>query len=417
VLGELRTIDDVDVEDRRVLLRADFDVPLIQAPAGAPVRVADDARIQAALATIHELRLRGARLVIISGLGRPQGHDPALSMRPVADHLAKLTGDPVVLAPAVTGRHARDLTERLAPGQVLMLENVRFEPGEMDNDPRLASALAELADLYVNDDFGSTHRAHASTEGIAHRLPCAAGRLLAREVGALNAIAYAPERPLVTILGGAKLGGKIALVRRFLELADAVCIGGGMCFPFLAAQGHSVGSSLCPHEDLEPARVALTAAGPGCRLELPRDLLLAKRDDEESMPVRVLDGADVPDGWMGLDIGPATADRYAAEIAAAATVFWYGPMGRIELAPFAAGTHAIAGAIASTPAVTVAGGGETAMAVRSFGLRHHVSHLSSGGAATLEFLAGRELPGVQALRRGRGAMSLPSGRPCARRGI
>lgn len=401
MLGELRTIDDVDVEGRRVLLRADFDVPLTQAPAGAPVRVADDARIQNALATIQELRRRGARLVIVSGLDWPQGHDPALSMRPVADHLAKLTGDPVSLAPAVTGRRTRDLTERLAPGEVLMLENVRFEPGETRNDPRLASALAELADLYVNDDFGSAHRAHASTEGVAHRLSGAAGRLLAREVGALSAIAQAPERPLVAILGGAKLGGKIGLVRHFLELADAVCIGGGMCFPFLAAKGHSVGSSLCPHEDLEPARLTLGAAAePGCRLELPRDLLLAGRDDKERIAARVLDRVDVPDGWMGFDIGPATADRYATEIAAAATVFWYGPMGRFELAPFAAGTRAIAGAIASTPAVTVAGGEETAMALRSFGLRDHVSHVSSGGAATLEFLAGRKLPGVQALQRG-----------------
>ena len=403
MLGELRTIDDVDVEGRRVLLRADFNVPLTKASAGAPVRVADDARIQAALATIQELRLRGARLVIVSGLDRPQGHDSALSMRPVADRLAALTGDPVLLAPAVTGWRARDLTERLEPGQVLMLENVRFEPGETRNDPRLASALAELADLYVNDDFGSAHRAHASTEGVAHQLPAAAGRLLAREVGALNAIAHDPERPLVTIVGGARLRGKIGAVRRFLELADAVCVGGGTCFPFLAAQGHRVGSSLCPHEDLEPARLALSAAaGPGCRLELPQDLLLARRDDEESTPARMRNGVDVPDGWMGLDIGSNTAARYAAEIAAAATVFWYGPMGRFELAAFAAGTRAIAGAIAATPAVTVAGGGATAMALRSFGLRHHVSHLSAGGAATLEFLAGRELPGVQALRQPRG---------------
>jgi phosphoglycerate kinase len=402
VLCELRTIDHVEYEDRRVLLRADLNTPLTQASVGGPARVTDDARIQGALATIQELRLRGARLVIVSHLDRPPGNVPVPSMRPVADRLAQLTGDPVLLAPSVTGRHTRDLTERLAPGQMLMLENVLFEPGETRNDPRLASALAELADLYVNDDFGSAHRAQASTEGVARRLPGAAGRLLAREVGALTAIVHAPERPLVAVFGGSRLRGKIGAVRRFLELADVVCIGGGICFPFLAAQGHSVGSSACPCEELEPARRALTSAGPGCRVELPQDLLLAARDAEESTPARVVDGADVPDGWMGLDIGPTTAGRYAAEISGAATVFWYGPMGRFELAPFAVGTHAIADAIASTSAVTVAGGGETAMALRSFGLLDHVSHLSSGGAATLEFLAGRELPGVQALRRAAG---------------
>jgi phosphoglycerate kinase len=400
VLGELRTIDDLNVEGRRVLLRADFSVPLTQASARAPARVADGTRIRAALATIQELRLRGARLVLVSHLDRPEGHDPALSMRPVADHLAKLTGVPVLLAPAVTGPHVRELSDRLAPGQMLMLENVRFEPGETRNAPTLASALAELADLYVDDDFGSAHCVHASTEGVAHRLPCAAGRLLASEVGALNAIVQRPERPLVAVLGGAKASGKIGVARHLLKLADVVCIGGGMCFPFLAAQGHSVGGSLCPHDDLEPARLALAAAArSGCRLELPQDLLLAETGDEEGIPARALDGVDVPDGWRALDIGPKTADRYAAEIAAAATVFWYGPMGRFELAPFAAGTHAIADAIASTSAATIAGGAKTAQALRSFGLHDHVSHLSTGGAATLEFLAGRELPGVQVLLR------------------
>jgi phosphoglycerate kinase len=400
VLSELRTIDDVDVEGRRVLLRADFNVSLTHASAGAPVRVADDTRIHEALATIQELRRRGARLVLVSDLDRPEGHGPALSMRPVADRLAKLTGDRVLLAPAVTGRHVQELTEQLAPGQMLMLENAWFEPGETYNDPRLASALADLADLYVNDAFGSAHCANASTEGVAHRLPCAAGRLLAREVGALNAIVQTPERPLVAILGGAKVSGKIGVVRRFLELADVVCIGGGMCFPFLAAQEHGVGGSLCPHEDLQSARLALAAAArSGCRLELPQDLLLAGREDEEGMPARVLDGVDVPDAWMGLDIGPKTADRYAAEIAAAATVLWYGPMGRFELAPFAVGTHAIADAVASTSAVTIAGGEAAARALRSFGVQDHVSHLSAGGEATLQFLAGRELPAVQVLLR------------------
>jgi phosphoglycerate kinase len=395
----LTTIDELDVEGRRVLVRADFNVPLKPGPAGGPVEVADDTRIRAALPTIEELRRRGARLVLASHLGRPKGTDPALSMRPVADRLAELTGAPVTLAPAVIGSPVRELTERLEPGDMLMLENVRFEPGETRNDPELVSALAELADLYVNDAFGTAHRAHASTEGVAHRLPSAAGRLMEREVRALSAIVQEPERPLVAILGGAKVSDKIGVVERFLELADVLCIGGAMCFPFLAAKGHSVGASLCPEGDLEPARRALGAASNSrCRLELPDDLMLAE-SAEAGTPPRWLDGVDVPGGWMGLDIGLRTAARYAAEVTGAATVFWNGPMGRFEIGPFAAGTRAIADAVASTSATTVVGGGETVQAMRTFGLDDRVSHLSTGGGATLELLEGRELPGVQALLR------------------
>ena len=242
----LRTIDELDVEGRRVLLRADFNVPLHRPQPGGPIEVADDTRIRAALETIAELRARGARLVLVSHLGRPKGIDPALSMQPVADRLAELTGAPVTLAPAVTGPEVIELTERLAPGEMLMLENIRYEPGETRNDPDLVSALAELADMYVNDAFGTAHRAHASTEGIAHRLPSAAGRLMEREVHTLQAIVERPDRPLVAILGGAKVSDKIGVVERFLELADVLCIGGAMCFPFFAAQGHRVGASLCP---------------------------------------------------------------------------------------------------------------------------------------------------------------------------
>jgi phosphoglycerate kinase len=293
----------------------------------------------------------------------------------------------------------RELTERLAPAQMLMLENVRYEPGETHDDPDLVAALAELADVYVNDAFGTAHRAHASTEGVAHRLPSAAGRLMQREVDALSAIVDHPKRPLVAILGGAKVSDKIGVVERFLELAVAVCIGGAMAFRFLAAQGHSVGASLCPLEDIETARGALTAAaGSSGRLELPRDLVVAEHA-EAGEPLRPLDGVDVPDNWMALDIGPRTAARYAAEIAAAAAVFWNGPMGRFELPPFATGTRAIAAAVASTRATTVVGGGETVEAMRSFGLQDRVSHLSTGGGATLELLEGRELPGVHALLR------------------
>jgi phosphoglycerate kinase len=398
--NEFRTIDDLDVEGRRVLLRADFNVPITPASAGGPVSVADDTRIRAALSTIEELRRRGARLVLSSHLGRPKGPDPALSMRPVADRLENLTGASVPLAPAVIGPRVCELTERLEPGQMLMLENVRFEAGETCNDPALASALAELADLYVDDAFASAHRAHASTWGVAHLLPCVAGRLMEREVNALNAVVERPARPLVAILGGAKIGDKSGVVRRFLELADVVCIGGGMCFPFLAALGHSVGQSLCPREDVEQARMALVAAaGSTDRLALPRDLLLARWGEEDRAMTRFLDGVEVPDGWMGLDIGRATADRYAAEVASAATVFWNGPMGRFELPQFVAGTLAIADAVASTSATTVVGGGETAESLRRFGLQDRVNHLSTGGGAMLEFLEGRELPGVQVLLR------------------
>jgi len=392
----LRTIDELDVEGRRVLVRADFNVPLEQSRPGGPIEVADDTRIRAALKTIAELRGRGARLVLVSHLGRPKGPDPALSLRPVADRLAELTGAPVTLAPAVIGPQVRELTDRLAPGEMLMLENIRYEPGETHNDPELVSALAELADVYVNDAFGTAHRAHASTEGIAHQLPSAAGRLIEQEVSTLQAIVEHPDRPLVAILGGAKVSDKLGVVERFLELADVLCIGGAMCFPFLAALGHGTGASLCPPEDLEPARRALqVAAGSQCRLELPSDLSLAPAGQKG--PSRRLDGVDVPHDWSGLDIGPDTAARYAAEIAAAGTVFWNGPMGRFELEPFAAGTRAVAEAIASTPARTVVGGGETVEAMRKFGLEDRVTHLSTGGGATLEFLEGRQLPGVRAL--------------------
>jgi phosphoglycerate kinase len=392
----LRTIDDVDVAGRRVLVRVDFNVPLGHDASGATT-VADDTRIRAALPTIEELRRRRARLVLVSHLGRPKDREPELSMRPVAERLAELVGAPVALAPAVVGPEVRALTERLAPGQMLMLENVRYEPGETHDDPDLVSALAELADVYVNDAFGTAHRAHASTEGVAHRLPSAAGRLMQREVDALSAIVDHPKRPLVAILGGAKVSDKIGVVDRFLELADVLCIGGAMAFPFLAARGHSVGASLCPREDIDTARdVLTTAAGSRGRLELPQDLVLAERIEADAPP-RPLDGVDVPDGWTGLDVGRRTAERYAAEIAAAAMVFWNGPMGRFELGSYAAGTRTIADAVASTRATTVVGGGETVEALRSFGLQDRVSHLSTGGGATLEFLEGRELPGVQAL--------------------
>jgi phosphoglycerate kinase len=406
----MRCIDDLEVQGRRVLVRVDFNVPLAVGADGA-IEIADDTRIRAALPTIEELRARGARLVLVSHLDRPEGRRvPGLSMAPVAARLRELLGEAqVALAPDVVGEPVRALAEELGDGDLLVLENVRFEPGETRNDPELAGALAELAELYVNDAFGAAHRAHSSTAGVAHLLPNAAGRLLEREVSTLAGLMENPARPLVAVIGGSKVADKIAVIDRFLAIADAILIGGAMCFPFLAAQGHTVGESLCDAEDVAHARRALAQVAAGAqraggdvssviqaRLELPSDLMIADRFAAEAEH-RVLDGVDVPDGWMGLDIGPATAQRYGAEIARAGTVFWNGPMGAFELGPFADGTRAVAEAVAETRGVSVIGGGDSASALVQFGLQESVDHLSTGGGATLELLEGRALPGVEAL--------------------
>jgi phosphoglycerate kinase len=414
----MRNLDQLDVRGKRVLVRVDFNVPMSKDGDGRWM-VADDTRIVQALPTIEQLRARGARLVLVSHLGRPEGRPEAdLSLAPVAERLRELTGAHVTLAPEVVGPRAQALAEQLEDGEILLLENVRFMPGETTNDPELAHSLAALADAYVNDAFGVAHRAHASTVGVAQLLPGAAGRLLEREVNTLNGILQSPERPLVAVIGGAKVADKICVIDRFLTLADVVIIGGAMCFPFLAAQGHEVGDSLCDPDDVEHARRVLAypeghpvegishrAHPPGgrqaalaghARLELPSDLVIGERL-EESAEHRVLEGLDVPDGWMGLDIGPATAKRYAGEIARAGTVFWNGPMGAFELEPFAAGTRAVAEAVAAAPGVTVVGGGDSAAALARFGLEGTVDHLSTGGGATLEFVEGRTLPGVHAL--------------------
>ena len=394
----MRSIDDLDVRGRRVLVRVDFNVPLGQRPDGTTA-VADDTRIRASLPTIEELRRDGARLVLVSHLGRPKGKtDPKLSMAPVAARLAELTGADVTLAPGVCGEAVVRAAEQLADGQILLLENVRFEPGEEANDPAFSRCLAELADLYVNDAFGTAHRAQASTEGVAHLLPNAAGRLLETEVRTLERILEHPEHPLVAIVGGAKVADKIGVIDRFLALADAVLIGGAMCFPFLRAQGHAVGDSLCGAEDVEHAKRALAAAGaPGkAQLLLPVDLVIATAFAADAEH-RVLDGVDVPDGWMGLDIGPATAALYAEQIEGAGTVFWNGPMGAFEMEPFAAGTRAVAQAVADAPGLTVVGGGDSAAALSRFGLAGGVDHVSTGGGATLKMVEGATLPGVAAL--------------------
>ncbi len=298
----------------------------------------------------------------------------------------------------MVGDEVRSALDRLEPGSVLVLENTRWEPGETKNDPALARELASLADVYVMDAFGSAHRAHASTAGVAELLsPAVAGLLLEREVSTLRSIVEAPERPLVVVLGGAKVSDKIALIDRFLDVADTLLIGGAMCFSFFRAQGISTGDSLVEEEGVELARRALEKAeGSRCRLTLPTDLVLG-REFDAGTERRELDGVEVPDGWMGLDIGPRSAAAYADEIGSAGTVFWNGPMGAFELEPFAAGTRALAEAVARAPGTTVVGGGDSGAALAEFGLADQVDHLSTGGGASLELLEGKELPGVEVL--------------------
>jgi phosphoglycerate kinase len=378
----VRTLEDLEVEGKRVFVRVDFNVPLDGG------HIVDDTRIRAALPTIEQLRSRGARLLLAAHLGRPKDREPELSLRPVAERLGELLGAEVKLAPSL---------DEVPDGDLVMLENVRYEPGETKNDAQLAERYAALADAYVDDAFGAAHRAHASTVGVAQLLPSAAGLLLQREVETLKRILEAPQAPLVAIVGGAKVTDKIGVIEAFLDRAQTILIGGAMCFPFFRAQGHSVGASLCEEEGIEPASRALAAAEEkGCRLLLPEDLVLG-RGFAADTETQALDGVDVPDGWMGLDIGPRSAGFYAQEIAGAGTVFWNGPMGAFELEPFAAGTRTVAEAVAEAPGTTVVGGGDSAAALAEFGLADKVDHLSTGGGASLELIEGKTLPGVEVL--------------------
>jgi phosphoglycerate kinase len=388
-----RTVRDLKLEEgERVLVRVDFNVPLDGG------RVADDARIRAALPTI-ELLLEGrASPILCSHLGRPKGRDPQTSLAPVSARLGELIDAPVLQAPEVIGPEVRRGADRLRPGSVLVLENTRWERGETENDPALAEELAALAHAYVDDAFGAAHRAHASTVGVAEHLrPAVAGLLLEREVTTLRAIVETPERPLVVVLGGAKVSDKIALIDKFLDTADALLIGGAMCFSFFRAKGIPTGDSLVEEEGVELARRALAKAeSSDCRLLLPTDLVLGDRFDADAER-HEQDGTDVPDGWMGLDIGPRSASAYGEEIARAGTVFWNGPMGAFEMEPFAAGTRTVAEAVAAAPGTTVVGGGDSAAALAQFGLDDEVDHLSTGGGAALELLEGKPLPGVEVL--------------------
>ncbi len=385
------SVRDAEVAGRTVLVRADLNVPLDGG------EVSDDARIRAALPTIRLLRERGAAIVICSHLGRPEGRDESLSMAPVAERLGELLGVEVGLAPGVVGPEVEAAAAALGAGELLLLENSRWEPGEKRNDPELAAGLAALADLFVNDAFGAAHRAHASTAGVAAELPAYAGLLLERELAELGALLEDPRRPLVVAIGGAKVSDKIAVIDRFLEIADALLIGGAMCFSFFRARGIATGDSLVEERGVPLAQRALERAESSpCELLLPVDLVLGAELSAAAEAVG-LDGVEVPDGMIGLDVGPRTAERYAAAIAAAGTVFWNGPMGAFELEPFAAGTRRIAAAIAETGATTVVGGGDSGAALARYGLADRVDWLSTGGGASLELIEGKELPGVEAL--------------------
>jgi len=391
-----KTVADVEVAGKRVLVRVDFNVP--QDETGA---ITDDARIRAALPTLRLLIERGARIVLATHLGRPKGVDPRWRLDPVARRLEELLGRPVKKLDDCVGPAVREAVAALQPGEVLLLENVRFHPEEEKNDPAFAKELAALADLYVNDAFGAAHRAHASTEGVARHLPAVAGLLMQKEIETLGAALESPTRPFVALLGGAKVHDKIGVIENLLTKVDALLIGGGMSFTFLKAQGREIGKSLLEADCLEVARTTLQrAAARGVRLDLPVDVVVARefRPDAES---RVVPVDAIPPDWMGVDIGPATRAAFGAVLRGARTVIWNGPVGVFEMPAFAEGTRAMCDVLAEVTAAggtTIIGGGDTAAAVEKLGYGDRMTHLSTGGGASLEFLAGKELPGVAALQ-------------------
>ncbi len=389
--GVVPSLSDLEVEGTRVLVRADLNVPL------SGTTVADDYRIRASLPTLRELRQGGATVVVCSHLGRPRGVDPTVSMAPVAARLGELGGFPVALASDVIGPGAQRVVGEAAAGDVVMLENTRFEPGETTNDPAVADGLARLADLFVLDAFGSAHRAHASTVGVAERLPSAAGRVLEAEVHAFGRLLENPERPSVVILGGAKVSDKLGVMKALLPKVDALLVGGAMCFTLLAAEGYEVGRSRVEREMIDEVRAVLGSADGG-KVSLPSDIVVGDVFSSDAEH-RVVEARDVPDDAVGLDIGPATAAEFASIAGEAGTLFWNGPMGVWEWSEFAAGTRAVAEAVVGCAGYTVAGGGDSVAALRSFGLDGGVDHLSTGGGAGLQYLEQGTLPGLAALER------------------
>ncbi len=394
-MATLRTIDDLDACAKRVLVRVDFNAPVENGV------VTDDTRLRAALPTINHLLDQDARVILMSHRGRPagKGYEEDFSLAPIARRLEELLGRPVQLAHDVTGLDAGGKADDLKPGEVLLLENLRFDPREKKNDPTFAAELAELADAYVDDAFGTAHRAHASTTGVAKLLPAYAGYLMKREVETLTGMLDAPERPFVAILGGSKVSDKIGVIDALLDKCDTLIIGGGMCFTFLAAQGKGVGTSLKEDDWIERAAQMLDRAREkGVDLLLPVDVVCADRFAPDAKTL-VCGVDDIPSDMMGLDVGPRTCERYAEATAQAKTVFWNGPMGVFEMDAFAAGTRKVAEAVAENEqANTIIGGGDSVAAVNKFGLADRMTFISTGGGASMELVEGKELPGVAALR-------------------
>ncbi|MCW5877605.1 MAG: phosphoglycerate kinase [Anaerolineales bacterium] len=385
-----KTIADIEPRGQRVLVRVDFNVPIDNGVVG------DDTRIRAALPTINNLLERGAAVLLCSHLGRPKDEpDPQYSLKPVADYLATLVSAPVKFCPQCVGPEAEAAAAALQPGEILLLENTRFYPGETKNDPQMAIQLAKLADIYVNDAFGSAHRAHASTEGVAKHLPAVAGLLMEQEIRYLGQALAEPRRPFVAILGGAKVSDKIGVIRNLLTKADQLLIGGGMANTFLKAQGYALGDSLVEAEAVETAKALLVEGGD--KLHLPVDVVIADAFDAGAQHKTIATG-DVPDGWRILDIGAQTAAAFGEQVAKAGTVVWNGPMGVFEMKPFAAGTFALAQAVADSSADSIIGGGDSVAAVQQSGLADKITHISTGGGASLEMLEGKLLPGLAALQ-------------------
>jgi phosphoglycerate kinase len=391
---EKLSIADVPIEGRRVFVRVDFNVPLDKQG-----HVTDDTRIRASLPTIQHAMARGAKLILASHLGRPAGKvEPRYSLKPVAACLSTLLGKHITLAADCVGPIVEELMGQMHAGDVLLLENLRFHPEEEKNDPRFAQQLARLADVYVNDAFGTAHRAHASTEGITQYLSIAvAGLLMQAELRHLGQLLATPERPYVAILGGAKVSDKIDLIFNLLPKLNRVLIGGGMAYTFLVAEGVPIGNSLVEADKVEVARDILTkATSLGITIQLPEDHLIAERLDANAT-TRTVPKDGIPSGWLGVDIGPQTVQTFARAIQEARTVVWNGPMGVFEMAPFAKGTNAVALAVASSQATSIVGGGDSVAAVNQAGVADRITHISTGGGAFLELLEGRELPGVAAL--------------------
>ena len=387
-----KTVRDIDAQGKRVLVRVDFNVP--QDETGA---ITDDTRIRAALPTIQYLIDHGAKAILVSHLGRPKGVDEKLRMNPVAKRLSELLRKPVKKLDDCIGPDVEAAVNQMSPGDVVLLENVRFYKEEEANDPDFAKKLASLADIYVNDAFGTAHRAHASTEGVAHDLPAVAGFLMEKEIEYLGKALTNPDRPFVSILGGAKVKDKIPVIENLIEKVDVLLIGGGMAYTFLKAKGLEVGKSLLDETSIDLCKELMSkAAAKGIKFELPDDVLVADRLDPAA-DCKVVPVNAIPADWMGLDIGPKTIENFRAYILSAGTVVWNGPMGVFEMAPFAEGTRATAQAMADSKAATIVGGGDSAAAVEQMGFADKMSHVSTGGGASLEFLEGKALPGVVAL--------------------